>query len=128
VRILTIGEDGSAPLELGAEFIHGTKNPVCELVAEAGWRPKAAVEKQWVFDGRTFRPAREIYEGLSSLFKQVNVEGRDTSFDSFVASQDYPEAWFARMFVEGFDAADTSRVSAQALAKAELSEEGGEDK
>ncbi len=128
-RILTMTDgDGSAPLELGAEFIHGTKNPVCELAAEAGWRPKAAVEKQWVFDGRRFRPARELYGSLTSLFEGVNCEAPDVSFDHYLMGQDFPNAWFARMFVEGFDAADAARVSAQALAKAELSDEGGEDK
>jgi monoamine oxidase len=128
-RILTVADgDRAAPLELGAEFVHGTKNAVCDLAGEAGWRAKPAVARQWIFEGGHFRPGDSLYDNLSALFQRVDRGAPDRPFDDFLRGQATPDAWFARMFVEGFAAADTSHVSAQALARAELSDEGGQDK
>jgi len=124
----TLSDEAPASFELGAEFIHGSKNAALDLAAEAGRHVKEIHDEHWIADDGRLRPAREIYQGITDYFTGVDLEGPDLSFDQFLRRSPAPNEWFLRMFVEGFDAADTSLVSAQALARAELSDDDGEDR
>lgn len=127
-RIFTApNPESPAALELGAEFVHGTKNAIWDLAEEAGWRTAPASDDHWVLTGSGLGSARELVKGMTPIFERVDLEAPDVTFDDFLRRQNPPEEWFLRQFVEGFDAADTTRVSAQALAQAELSDADGED-
>ncbi|HEY4448733.1 MAG TPA: NAD(P)/FAD-dependent oxidoreductase [Steroidobacteraceae bacterium] len=122
-RIWTRREPGVAvPIELGAEFIHGHAPITQSLLERAG---TAVIEAAGTHFGLAhgklelrdafFPPIREAMQRSDAL------ERRDMSFDEFLdrhlASVLTPaQRQYARMMAEGFDAADTSRASARALA------------
>ena len=122
-RIWTRREPGVAvPIELGAEFVHGHAPITQSLLERAG---SAVIEAAGTHFGLThgkleprdalFPPIREAMQRSDAL------ERRDMSFDEFLdrhlASVLTPaQLQYARMMAEGFDAADTSRASARALA------------
>jgi len=122
-RIWTRREPGVAvPIELGAEFIHGHAPITQSLLERAG---TAVIEAA----GTHFTLAHGSLEPRDALFPQIQqaiqrsdaLERRDMSFDEFLdrhlASVLTPaQRQYARMMAEGFDAADTSRASARALA------------
>ncbi len=107
------------PVELGAEFLHGEAGATHSLLRQARLAAENSVRVQRSFDGKRLRPrnafahARRAVEGVS-LEKDL---ADDVSFDRFLAGRRLPEKTktFARMMVEGFDAADPARVSARSI-------------
>ncbi len=122
-RILTHRERSAGmPIELGAEFVHGRPEVTWRLLREAGL---AAVDLP--FNHRVRRHGKlvelpdtdsELHEVFSGL---AHLGRRDMSFGEYLrrhagkASKDALR--FAISFVEGFDAADPERISAQSLAE-----------
>ncbi len=116
--------DLSAPIELGAEFIHGRAPETFELLREVG---KAAVDTSgahWTFRNGTLRRNTEDLFGQiqDALQRSKVLERPDVSFDTWLReSAQYglseDAAAMARAFVEGFDAADPIKVSAQFVAR-----------
>jgi monoamine oxidase len=109
----------NVPVELGAEFLHGEASSTHSLLRQAGLAAVNSVRVQRSFDGKRLRPrnafahARRAVEGVS-LEKDL---ADDVSFDCFLAGRRLPEKTkaFARMMVEGFDAADPAHVSARSI-------------
>jgi len=109
-----------APIEYGAEFIHGDALPVRSILEKHG---RATIEST---DTHFSLRAGRLVE-RSGLFHQVQkamraatgIEEQDVTFDAFLArSKDHLSVEaraFAKMMAEGFDAADTSRASARAI-------------
>jgi len=104
-----------APVELGAEFIHGEAGVTRALLARAGIGAVESVREQRTLERGRLRPvnafalARRAVEGASL--------GDDVSFERFLAARrlDERKRRFARMMVQGFDAADPRRVSARSI-------------
>lgn len=113
-RILTLTDArASAPIELGAEFIHGTARVTFELLERAGGSAIAQNDDDDE-DGRFASAAR--------LIDTVDVNGADESVDAFLqralrngATADSAQS--VRALVEGFDAADPADASVIAVAK-----------
>jgi monoamine oxidase len=103
------------PVELGAEFLHGKAQATRALLRQAGIAAVKAVRVQRRFDGRRMRPVNSFKEAQRSVQGATLVE--DISFDQFLATRRLPSKTkaFARMMVEGFDAADPARVSARSI-------------
>jgi monoamine oxidase len=116
--------DLSAPIELGAEFIHGRVPETFELLREVG---KAALDTSgahWTLhDGRLQQRTEDLFGNIQSALEKSHVlDEPDVSFDTWLSrSERYglsAEARsMARSFVEGFDAADPTRVSAHFVAR-----------
>jgi len=116
--------DLSAPIELGAEFIHGRVPETFELLREVG---KAALDTSgahWrLREGKLVQNTEDLFGSIQVALERSNVlKQPDISFDTWLSrSGEYglsPEAAaMARAFVEGFDAADPARVSAHFIAK-----------
>jgi monoamine oxidase len=116
--------DLSAPIELGAEFIHGRVPETFELLREVG---KAALDTSgahWTLrDGKLVQNTEDLFSAIQAALQESNVlERPDISFETWLSgSAQYglaPEAAaMARAFVEGFDAADPSRVSTHFIAR-----------
>jgi monoamine oxidase len=114
----------SAPVELGAEFIHGEIPETFELLQEVG---KAALEtsgRRWAWrDGKLQQRTEAVFDQVQNGLKQFADSGlRDISFEEFLADGERyglsPEARkLARGSVEGFDAADPARVSTLSIAE-----------
>ncbi|MBN1237210.1 MAG: FAD-dependent oxidoreductase [Gammaproteobacteria bacterium] len=117
-RILTRTEPGiGAPVELGAEFVHGTPAETLGWLRSAG---KAVVDlggQRWRKHGGELRPADDLFGELKRGLARVPRPEQDMAFGAFLdgpARDSLPEHLreFARTLVEGFDAADASRTSA----------------
>jgi monoamine oxidase len=112
-------------VELGAEFIHG---PAAETMAEvraAGLATERLSDRHvWLRAGRVRRPG-DIWRRFDAVRRRIPARGPDLSFAEFLARRPFPrrsrEA--ARLIVEGYHAAPLSRMSAQALAGDDDSDE-----
>jgi len=100
------------PVELGAEFIHGEAKVTHALLKRAGLAAIDSVREQRELDKGRLRPMNAFAEAHRAV-RGAELE-RDMSFQAFLARRRLPARTktFARMMVEGFDAADPRRVSA----------------
>jgi len=111
----------AAPIELGAEFIHGQVAETFDLLQEVG---KAAIETSgahWTVRDGTLTPSSEDLFGeiQRALAKARVLELPDTSFETFLNGSELSATAraLARGLVAGFDAADPARVSAHFVAR-----------
>jgi len=103
------------PVELGAEFIHGEAKVTHALLKKAGLAAVDSVrEQRQVVKGR-LRPMNAFAEAQRAV-RNATLD-RDISFEQLLARRRLPAKTktFARMMVEGFDAADPRRVSAASI-------------
>jgi monoamine oxidase len=112
------------PVELGAEFMHGEAAPTHALLRRARRAAVDSVREQRTVVGGRLRPINGFVEAQRAT-RGAHVE-RDVSFENFLSARKISEKTkvFARMMVEGFDAADPKRVSARSIV--EEWGEGGE--
>jgi len=123
-RIWTRREPGLAvPLELGAEFIHGHA-PVTEALLErSGTAIIEAGDSHFGLQHGELKPSDGLFQPIrAAMQSSTALEREDMSLDAFLdqhlSSVLTPEQRsYARMLAEGFDAADTSRVSARSIAE-----------
>ena len=103
------------PVELGAEFIHGEARVTHALLKRAGLLAIDSVRAQRHVVGGRLRPMNAFAEAQRAV-QGARLE-RDMSFDALLERRRLPAKTktFARMMVEGFDAADPRRVSALSI-------------
>ena len=116
--------DLSAPIELGAEFIHGRIPETFELLHEVG---KAALDTSgahWTLrDGKLVQNTEDLLSDIqNALARSKILQQPDISFQAWLNRSDQyglssDAAAMAKTFVEGFDAADPARVSTHFVAK-----------
>src|ERR1700730_17908154 len=114
----------SAPIELGAEFIHGRGPETFELLHEVG---KAALDTSgahWTLrHGKLVQNTEDLFGDIQNALERSKIlEKPDISFQAWLDSSDQyglsrEAATMAKAFVEGFDAADPARVSAHFVAE-----------
>jgi monoamine oxidase len=116
--------DLSAPIELGAEFIHGRVPETFELLREVGQAALDTSGAHWTLrNGKLVRNTEDLFGAIQTALERSNVlKEPDISFETWLSrSGQYglsPEAaTMAKAFVEGFDAADPARVSAHFIAR-----------
>jgi len=109
-----------APIELGAEFIHGTPHSTLALLREAGATGIGESGSSWGWDGTQLQPRDHSFDLLGDLMYRVDAAGADESVAAFLqrfeSKPQYAAAceWM-RTLVEGFDAADPADASVQAI-------------
>jgi monoamine oxidase len=120
------------PVELGAEFIHGNPEATLDRMRRAGIAAVDAPIFRLAVVGGRLRPRgdRLHTEVLRVLRREAGaLEKRDVSVSSFLARVRHrlsAEArTFARMRVQGYDAAEPARASARAIAEEWAAEEAG---
>jgi monoamine oxidase len=123
-RIWTRHElDTAAPVELGAEFIHGEIPRTFHLLQEVG---KSAVDvdgSNWtLLHGRLQKRSEDLFAQVQRALKDADLRSKpDLAFRDFLDQSvrggllSQARA-LAIQFVQGFDAADPARVSAQSIA------------
>ena len=124
-RLWTRREPGlAAPVELGAEFIHGQVPQTFELLAEAQAAALDTSGEHWTLHGgRLEQRTEDLFGEIQAALGRSSVLAQpDVSFDTFLnrsKRQGLSEeaATQARAFVEGFDAADPARVSTHFVAR-----------
>lgn len=126
-RIATVHPAFSpAPVELGAQFVHGRPAAIFDLAArgapplaihELTWRPTRSRAGRLESDPEDFEQAR------ARLHEQIEP-GRRESYAEFLRRAEGEDSTkeAARDYVEGFHAADTGRISAAAVRAADEAE------
>lgn len=122
-RIQTIRE-GSLPVELGAEFIHGKSKPLLDAIHVAELTIDDVPGRNQLFEDNRLHPT-QIWDKVSEVMNQIDARAPDCSFREFLEHQplDARVRQLASGFVEGFDAAYTERIGAHALLRAEHASE-----
>ena len=117
-RCWTLREPGlAAPIELGAEFIHGEARVTRALMRKAGMTALDSGRIQRHLDAGRLKPidgfaeAKKAVEGISMA--------KDLSFAAFLRGRKISKKTktMANLMVEGFDAADPRLASARAIAE-----------
>ncbi|HET9107964.1 MAG TPA: NAD(P)/FAD-dependent oxidoreductase [Steroidobacteraceae bacterium] len=124
-RIWTRLEPGlAAPVELGAEFIHGDSPETYELLRRAGGSAVDTSGEHWsLIDGRLQRRTESLLGQVRGAFEAAEVLRQpDISLEAFLESRPgraLPQEAraMARAFVSGFDAADPRLVSLHSVAE-----------
>jgi monoamine oxidase len=123
-RILTHRDARApAPIELGAEFVHGSAPEVMSIVRQAGLIAVDIPDSRWERRGRRRYPSKDFWKRLEHVMSHLSASrDPDRSFHEFLATSPGGRKYardraLAREFVEGFHAADALRISERALAK-----------
>jgi monoamine oxidase len=121
-RIFTERRNFSFPIERGAEFIHGDQPLTKELASDAGCK-LIRMKGRWYEVNQGKKERADLFEGQwNEMLAKLDELEEDTDIASFLdryfRADSYDELRKGvRKFVEGYDAADTHRVSSFALRK-----------
>jgi len=107
------------PVELGAEFIHGAAKATFSLLRKTRSDAVASGRAQRYAEGTHLRPVDSFALAQKAMQDSSLLRESDLSFSDYLARRrlDPRTRTFARMMVEGFDAADPARASARAIAE-----------
>ena len=127
-RIFTTRDPGySTPVELGAEFIHGAPDVTLERLESAGLTFYDLTDEHLQLKNHKL-VKMDFFEKVQDVMGRADGNRKsDRSVDAFLKSQkalDKDVDRLARLYVEGFHAADVNLMGERALAQAE---QGGED-
>jgi len=111
----------NAPVEMGAEFIHGLPQEVWQIVERAGLQTHELTGNRWRLEQARLAPVSGSWDLIDSVFRRIDESAPDQSFREFLehACGDLPQPARieAAAYVEGFHACNASRISAHALAR-----------
>lgn len=117
IRTERLGEE---VIELGAEFVHGRPPELLALIAEAGLTLSERGGTELSFEAGRLTAEGEARDGMFDPMEQLRtLSGPDLSFSDFLAhspfagDQDLCAA--VTGYVEGFNAADATLISARSL-------------
>ncbi len=124
-RICTL-QPGANAVELGAEFIHGRPPELLHLAEEAGVQPiERTGNSFWLRNGR-LTECEDPFDGDFQWMEALKHWSRpDCSFADYIRNTTAAEATQVRLadFVEGFNAADQTVISAASLGKQQAAED-----
>ncbi|MFL6263631.1 MAG: flavin monoamine oxidase family protein [Thermoanaerobaculia bacterium] len=109
------------PLELGAEFIHGEAPLTERLLRQARLSEYDIAGDTWRAERGHLRRAEGYWDEVGRVFDSIGARKQDLSFDDFLARHPggRPLARAraaARLFVQGFHAADPAELSVLSMA------------
>jgi monoamine oxidase len=112
-------EAGAEPVELGAEFVHGAAPETTALMREAGLTSVPTAQVMMAVRDGELQPSDDDFS--ADLLLRAHDLATDESVTCFLRRfADDPalraDADRARLFVEGFDAADPDRAGVKAIA------------
>jgi monoamine oxidase len=124
-RILTVRAPGvAAPIELGAEFIHGEAPLTERLVAAAGLADYDVTGDHWLAERGHLRRYNGFWKQIDHILDRVDPAAEDQSVAELLAKRPGGRALArgraaTRQFVEGFHAADPEELSVLSIAAEE---------
>ena len=128
-RIWTQHVDGH-PVELGAEFIHGSPPEIFSVISAAGLKVVPVTGRIAAKSQGRWQASINLMEEVDKLFESMPEDEPDQSFAQYVsrAGESEEAKEHALNFVQGFHAADPARVSVHWLIETTKAEEqiGGE--
>ena len=111
------------PIELGAEFIHGTPPQTFKIVERLQLSVEEIPNRHWHLHNGVLTKAGEFWSKVEDVMTEMNrYEGPDTSFAAFLGeyqkgNQIEDLESIATMYVEGFHAAHADDISVGGLNK-----------
>jgi len=120
-RIYSLPE-GAVPIEFGAEFVHGQSKSLIEAIRRARLKTIAVPDRHRLFENDHFTQIK-MWDIVGDVLNRVDTHKPDCSIEEFLNSQNVtePARSLVRSFINGFDAADTGRISLHAQRRAEYS-------
>jgi len=122
-RMLTALETSAGvPIEMGAEFVHGDAPETTKLLDEARLATVRVSGHHFRSDRGQLSPQGPIWQRMAKVFTYMSdTRKHDRSFQEFLDGKPggaalHAERELARGFIQGFDAADASRISEKSLA------------
>ena len=125
-RVCTERSAEGAPVEMGAEFVHGRPEELLALIAEAGCEMVEVEGTQMCLDGGALAECDEGRGGTFDALEELKTfAGKDVSFAAYLEARGVgaQERGAATGYVEGFNAADAQVVSARALGRQQAAED-----
>jgi monoamine oxidase len=120
-----------APVELGAEFIHGRPAEIWDVVRQHRLPVNEVEGDNWCFQNGELYPC-DFFPEVERLLEKMDDRRPDESFDTFLerccpgaendARIERTKRW-ARGYITGFNAADPRLISVHALVKERRAEE-----
>ncbi len=117
----------NAPIELGAEFIHGRPPELFGLLRPAGIEAEEMTGEDWCFrDGELCEC--DFFSRVDALLQKLDRNAPDKSFSSFLqhcysdCADEQTKQW-AVGYISGFHAADPNCISVHSLVKGMRAEE-----
>jgi len=128
-RILTLHPASlAAPIELGAEFVHGKPPTICEIVEREGLEVEELTGEPWCGENDQLQKCDELFAEVDKIFEALEKTKSDCSFAEFLQhhGQQFSEKAKERAvsYVEGFHAADRNRISIRSLIKSNEADKG----
>jgi monoamine oxidase len=114
--------DTVVPIELGAEFIHGSAPELDEILRDAAIASCDISGRRWQTAGSQLRPADDFWDRIDRVMERLDEQrSPDRSFEDFLKTKPggrrlAHERTLALQYVAGFHAADPARISERALA------------
>jgi monoamine oxidase len=123
-RIFTLRDDNlPVPIELGAEFIHGSAPETIALAREAGVLLCDVEGKRWQSANGRLTRLTDFWDRLDNVMRRLDGDRtKDRSFLDFLETRPggrklAKDRSLALEFVQGFHAADAALISERALAE-----------
>ena len=115
------------PIELGAEFVHGEAPETSRILRDAGRLILEVEGDTWEAENGRIRHGASHWKEIDRLFRKIDASGPDLSFAEFLARRPGGKSLAqareeARLFVQGFHAADVEEISTCSLAGTDSSE------
>lgn len=110
--------DCPVPIELGAEFVHGSPPQLCAVIREAGVETIVVGPNQVSVDPQDSVSNRAGVEAIWETMHELDgPEAPDCSFTEFIARHEFDKyaARSATNFVEGFNAARAELISSKSV-------------
>ena len=110
----------NAPVELGAEFIHGRPPEIMDCLRELHVDPIPSSGEDWCEKEGQVTPC-ELFSDVDALLEKMDDQGPDESFVDFIehccpeASKETKDR--ARRYITGFHAADPAKISVHSLVR-----------
>ena len=112
-----------APIEFGAEFVHGKPPETLEIIRDKGFELIELPNTHWYFRNALLSQSKKFWSKIEAATSAMEKHhGADESFADFL--QDYSRKHeiedinvIASLYIEGFHAAHADRISVQGLNK-----------
>lgn len=112
-RIATITNSEGHPVELGAEFVHGSAPETTAIAEGAGLQLEPCESSHWIARDGVLDPDDGYWDDVENVAGRTASDGADRSIDEFLRDriENARLERVSRAFFEGFEAADLSRLS-----------------
>ena len=124
-RVWTIYSPEGAPVELGAEFIHGLPPNIFDKIRTAGLDVREFTGTRWIQSGGKLQRDQDFFAQTNQVLDRIDPHGPDHSFARFLSEiedSDDAKLWGLE-FVEGFHGALAERISVHSLLRSRKAEE-----